>query len=127
MGQFIDQDNLGFSRQGGINIQFREQHALVFALGFGDNLQTLEQGIGFCPAVGLDIGGHHVPPFQFPLPGRLQHGVGFANPGGIPQENLQLPPFLTLFLRLGRLNMASGEGRISSWGILIAIPCSRED
>ncbi|EKD40267.1 MAG: hypothetical protein ACD_75C00116G0001, partial [uncultured bacterium] len=60
MGQLVDQDDLRLSLQRRIDIQLRQAHPLVFALGLGDGRQPFEQLVGLRPAVGLDVGGDHV-------------------------------------------------------------------
>ena len=75
VGQFIDQGQRRFSCQDGVKVQFGKRYPLVFVPG--------QQSIGFHPAVGFDIGGNHLAAFRFELTGGLQHGVGFADPGGV--------------------------------------------
>ena len=66
VSQFVYQNDFGFSGKGCVYIQFREQHTLVGVVGFGQDFQSLEEGIGFGPAMGLDIGSHHIPPYSPP-------------------------------------------------------------
>ena len=49
-----------------------------------------------------------VKPFRLQLSGRIQHGIGFANPRGHPQEDFQLAALLASFFFLDGREQAIG-------------------
>ena len=101
VGQLVHQGDLGLARQHRVDVHLLELHPHVFDLRLGEDLQPRQERIGLEPAVGLHVGRHHVPLLQFPLPRRLQHGIGLPDPGGVAEEYLQLPPSFFRFFGLG--------------------------
>ena len=98
VGQLVDQGQLGLARQDSVDVEFRKFHPLVEIVGLGQDFHPFQQSVGFRPTVGLDISGHHINAFGLALPGRLQHGVGLANPGGVAEKDGQsTAPVLDLF------------------------------
>ena len=67
------------------------------------HLQPLQQGIGLGAAMGFDIADHHVAAVLLALPGRLQHGIGLADAGGIAEKDLQLAQLGRDLFGLGQL------------------------
>ena len=51
------------------------------------------------PLVGFDVAGHHVHAASFRGVGRLQHGIGLAHAGRIPEEDFQAAGLPGLFLQ----------------------------
>ena len=108
MGQFIHQNQLGVPGQSSVQIKFPQEDALRGNRFWRELFQSLQQGHGFRAGVGLDTPGHHIHPRGFGTTGGLQHGVGFAHPGGIPEKYFQFPrgpgfPALNVFQRSFRV------------------------
>ena len=117
VGQFVHQDDLGLPGKHRIKVHLREGDPLVRDQGWRNDLQPFQEGVGLRTAVGLHVPRHHVPTFEPPLAGRLQHGIGLPHPGGIAEEDLE--PGLRLAAASSAwasFSSASGEGRLSSSG-----------
>ena len=86
MGQLIDQYDLRFARNDGIDVHLLEERTLVVELLARHCLETGgEFGSGLA-AVGFDHPNHYILAAALAPDGLAQHGVGFANPGSIPEE-----------------------------------------
>ena len=89
VGQFIHQNQLGLARERAVQIELMQFNAFVWNAFRGELLQPIQQSHGFWAGMRLDIAGHYVKTgFFSPMCG-FQHGVGFADAGGIAKENFQ--------------------------------------
>ncbi len=89
VGQFVHQYQLGLGLEQAVEVHFLQQYATVFRTHQGLLGQPAQQGFGLGAAVGLHHPGKHLDPLAQLAMGRLEHGVGLANPGGGAQEHLE--------------------------------------
>ena len=90
MGQLVHQNQLGMPRQRRVQVKFLLFRPFTQDRHCRQLLQSLQQRLGLWPGVGLDIPRHHVHAGGLRAPRRLQHGVSFANTGGVTEKDLQL-------------------------------------
>src|ERR1700722_18467460 len=89
MSQFVDQDDLGPSRQYAVQIHLLKDDALVLDPSTGDLLELIGQLCGSRAAVSLDHTDHNVFSALVP-PNRLaQHVVGFAYAWRVAEEEFK--------------------------------------
>ena len=121
VGEFIDQHELGLARQHGIEVHLLEPGALVRDAAARDDLEPVEERLGFRSAVRLDHADHDVDAV-LPLGlGGFQHLVGLAHAGRGPEEDLEpargrVPP--------GALPRAAPPARVSGGALRSAIASS---
>ena len=88
--EFVDDDELGLARQGGVDVEFLEGAAAIFDLAARQDFQTFRQGARFRPTVRLDETDDDVDAVQLQGPRLRQHGVGLADAGRGAQKDAQL-------------------------------------
>ncbi len=91
MGELVDEDDLRPAREHRVEVELGKGDAEILDLCPGDHLESLEQEVRLAAAVGFHVPYHHVPAVVQALVRGLQHGVGLADPGGVTEEDLQLP------------------------------------
>ncbi|MNP38314.1 hypothetical protein D3C76_1318200 [compost metagenome] len=93
MSQFVDQDQLRFAQQCGVQIELGQCAVLVDDLFEGQHVQVLGQRLGFSAAMGFDHADQYIGVLLFRHLGGRQHGVGLADTGAGTKENLQPTAF----------------------------------
>ena len=88
--QFIDEDNLWFPGQNGINVHLLNDNPAVFLPPPGDNFQTFEKLGDVDPPVCFHKPHDHVDPLVLELVRFLEHSVGLTHAGGISEVYLQV-------------------------------------
>ena len=92
VGKLIDQHELGLARQHGIEIHLLKPRALVGDAAARDDLEPIEERLGFRSPVRLGHADHDVDAV-LPLGlGGFQHRVGLAHAGSGPEEDLEPAP-----------------------------------
>jgi hypothetical protein len=86
--QLVHQGDARPARQHGVEVHLCQVHVAVLDLPAGHHLQPAEQDLRLAASVGLHVGGHHVHAIAGQLAGRLEHGVGLADPGSIAEKDL---------------------------------------
>ncbi len=116
VGQFIDQRQAWTARQDSVHIHFGQFDAVIFEAFARNRFQPDNEGLRFDALVRFDVADDHLQPFGGALVGGFEHGVGFPHPGGIAQENLQLPALAGAFIRLdvGEELVGIGSGGLGS-------------
>ena len=90
VGEFVDQHDLRFARDDGVDVHLLEPLAAVLDAPARNNLQSVQQRFGFLAAVRLHDPDDNVVAVLAPRARRLQHGVGLADAGGGADEDPQL-------------------------------------
>ena len=76
------------------------------------DLQPLEQGVGFLASVGLHVARDHVDALGVALAGGFEHRVRLADPGGGAEEDLEPAAMLVALLRLQTAQKRIGIGTL---------------
>ena len=79
--QFVDQRQLGFARQNGVQVHFHERNAAMFEGSTGNCGQTLRQRVSLFASVGFNIADHDLGARGQFAAGGFEHGVGLSHPG----------------------------------------------
>src|ERR1700730_4917566 len=108
VGELIDQHNLWFPRDDCIDVHLAEPLAAVLDAPARNNLQPVQQRLGFLAAVRLHDPDDDVVAILAPCARGLQHGVGLADAGGGADEDPQLAG--TTFLAPGSLEQSFRRG-----------------
>ena len=96
VGEFVDQHQGRAAGEDGVEIHLLQRLATI-GDGFArDDLETVEQRLGFAPPVGLDDADDHVDAIGMPGAAGHQHLIGLADAGGGAEEDLE--PALRLAL-----------------------------
>src|SRR5262249_692407 len=98
MRQFVDQHELWAALEDRVAIHLGEGLTFVVDLPPLHSLQALEKHLGLAPAMCFDDANNDVHPVAPPALRGEQHLVGFANPRGGTEENLE-PAAVFLFRR----------------------------
>ena len=69
----------GLRADDGVDVQFLENHAAVFDLPAGNDLEIAELGIGFSASVGLDEPNHDIDAVAAQCMGIFNHRIGLAD------------------------------------------------
>jgi hypothetical protein len=97
MGKFVDDYQGGGSSEGSIDVKFMDTPPAMGMYPMRQNVQALEEGVGFLPAVRFHNPDNDVDTFKPPLLGGLKHCIGLTHTRGGTEEDLQLalvPAFL---------------------------------
>ena len=94
-----------------VEIELEERRAAIGDFQPGQHVQAEHEGLGFRPAMRLDVADDDVHAFFADLAGSLEHGVGFADARRGAEEDFQLPPSL---LRLFGLHAGQQGVRIGA-------------
>src|SRR5574339_728550 len=100
MGQFIDKDHGGATRESRIQIEFLKDRSSIFDCCSRQELKAIDQGLGFDSSMSFDHANDDVRSITTLLMRRFQHGVGFPYAGIGAKKYFELPLKLTRFLRL---------------------------
>ena len=99
VGQLVDEQQRRVSREGGVEVELLERGAAVLDPAARQDLEAVEQRLGFGALVRLDHARHDVDAGGALRARGLQHRVRLAHAGGGAEEDLQLaarPPRLLL-------------------------------
>src|SRR5580692_11342683 len=87
MGELIDQDEVGPSLDGRVEVEILDTHALGLELALPEELQADEQRAGVVAAVSLDDANRHIALLIGDLEAsRLEHCVRLPDAGRGPEE-----------------------------------------
>ena len=98
--ELVDQDQRRTTPERGIEVELGELPALVLDFRARQDVDALQQRLGFLAAVGLDDADHDVLAFVAQRPGRGEHRVGLADAGRRAEIDAQVPAPRRGFLRL---------------------------
>ena len=100
VGQLVHEDEGRTAGEGGVQVELPQRGPAVLDERRGQELEPLQQGVGFGPTVGLDVPDDHVDAFGMSLARGLEHGVGLPDSRRRAEEELQLAPGLPRLLLL---------------------------
>src|SRR5258705_1556694 len=86
--------------ENGVEIHLSERRATILDLGARHDWHSLEQRFRFFAAVCFDNADDNFASLPLLLPRRLQHGVGLAHDGRLPEEIFQLATVRSSFFAL---------------------------
>jgi hypothetical protein len=89
--QLVDQQQPRTARERGVEVQLHQRDAAMLEPLPRQRGQADQQGAGLVATVGLDQADDHVEALGLGPPGRLEHGVGLADPGRGAEEDLEVP------------------------------------
>jgi hypothetical protein len=89
VGEFVDDDQLGLARQSRVQIKFVEGAAVIFDLTPRKDFEPFDERARFGAAMRLGKPNDNIDAFISQASRVLQHGVGLADAGRGPEENLQ--------------------------------------
>ncbi len=96
VGKFVDEDQRRTPGKDGVEVHFLEDAALVVDPRAGNDLEAVDQRLGFLAAVRLDDADHHVHAVGQSCTARHQHFIGLADAGGGAEKDLQTAARLPL-------------------------------
>ncbi len=112
--ELVDQDQRRTARQRRIEIEFGERAPWYVDLRARQDLEALQQRLGFLAAVGLEEADDDVLAFAAQRPRRGQHRVGLADAGRGAEIDAQAAALRARLLRLDLREQLVGIGRSSS-------------
>ena len=80
VGQFVDKDELRFSREGGVEVEFLKLNRAVFDFPERQLIETICQRFGLLSAVGFDVPGDDIDASRRLLAGFGKHRESLAYP-----------------------------------------------
>lgn len=116
MGQLVDQHQLRPARENGVDVHLRQGVSLI-GDGFArHDLEAVDLGLGFAPAVGFDHADHDIDARVTPRRAIAEHLVGLAHARRRPKEYLEA----ALGLARGGAQQGIGIGP----GVVHGLPCA---
>ncbi len=112
VGQFVYEDELRPPRQHRIQVHFRQGCTPVGDLLAGDEFQPGNQVLRLGPVMGFHVPDDNIHPSSLALVGGLQHGIGLAHPGHIPEEDFHAAAFFLRFFSLDMGEQLVGVGTL---------------
>ena len=76
--------------QGGFEVELHQLGAAIIDFQARQDVEAEHEGLGFGAAMGLDVADDHIHAFLAGLATGFEHGVGFSDAGGGPEEYFQL-------------------------------------
>ena len=110
VGELVDDDQAGFAREGGVEVELLQLHAAVGDALARQDLQPLEERRGLLPPVGLDQADDDVDALVALLARGREHRVGLADAGAGAEEDPQLAALLRPLLALNAGEELVGVG-----------------
>ena len=87
--QLINNCEFRMPGEDGVEIHLLELCSAIFDLRARHDRHSFQQRFGFLASVRFHYSDHHLASFRLFLPRGLQHGVGLADTGRHPEENLE--------------------------------------
>ena len=100
VGEFVHKRDLRAALEEGIQVHLLERMAVIVDFGARNDLETVQQGLSFHPAVGFYNANNDIGAFYQLGPCRKQHFIGLAYAGSGAEKHLQTAAALILALRL---------------------------
>ena len=126
MGQFIDENQFGFSGERSVDVEFTQFVTLVLDALLRNRIQTANHLRRFGASMRLDQTDDQIDTLSLQGPGGSEHGIGLADTWAGPEEDLQLAP-VSLYrlcfqlrqerIRIGTLHFVVHQGLLPDQGI----------
>lgn len=89
VGEFVDDDEPRFARQGRVDVKLLDNTASIGDLSPLEDFESFGQRLGFLAAMRLDKADDDVLTFGLGRPGAREHRIGLAHAGRGAEENAQ--------------------------------------
>ncbi len=116
VSKLVDDDQLGFTRQRCVEVEFLDRAAVIFDLAPRQDFEPVNESARLGAAMGLDKADDHIDAFVPETPRILQHRVGLADAGRGAEKHFQ--PARGLPAERGQKRVRIGASIVGSarWG-----------